>query len=159
MDERNADISLIYGSWMDIAFKIGGREKQSELIMSLIRYSFYGECPEYAEGSAEAVFFEMARPLIDADKKRKRGGAPKGNTNACKKQPAKTTSKQPIETTSKQTTSTSTSTSTSTCTCTIASASPTPGGAGQQTKKEKNSRSAYEKETDPNYMGFIGPEG
>lgn len=104
MAELQSPTAIVYGSWMDIAEQIGGRDKQNELIMAAIRYEFYGELPDFKPGTQEHVFFSMAQPLIDADRRKRKGGAPKGNQNAqkssgTKKQPKKTTSKQHIEST------------------------------------------------------------
>lgn len=139
MADLKAKTIVIYGSWLEYADRIGGKEKQDELVMALVRYAFYGDVPEYKNGSAEDVFFGMAVPLIDADKKKRNGGAPKGNKNASKttcknnlqKQPKNNPLNNTIEQRSKQTTYTYTYTPTYTDTYIPPSSPPLEGGGGQ----------------------------
>lgn len=89
--------TIVYESWMKMAEAAGGKQLQNEVVMALLRYAFYGDIPDYEIGSKEYLIFMSSVQMIEADKRKKNGGAPKGNTNAKKKQPTKTTSKQPIE--------------------------------------------------------------
>lgn len=156
-DEKLTQTTVFYATWFDCISQFPNSEKQGELVLALLRYAFYGATPDYSTGTMERMFFDMARPLIDADRRKRNGGAPRGNKNA-KKQPKNNPLIQPIDSTSKQTTLTLTSTDTltETVTKTNMSADTAPDGAAQQTVRD--TRTAAEKEADPHYRGFIGPE-
>lgn len=99
--------TIVYESWMKMAEAAGGKQLQSEVVLALLRYAFYDEVPEYEIGSKEYLIFMNGLQMIEADRRKKNGGAPIGNANAKKKQPtettSKTTSKQPTKTTQKTT--------------------------------------------------------
>lgn len=78
------DKITFHASWLD-AIEALDEGLQGKVLLGLVRYGFGGELPADALISA---FVNMARPQMDADNARyenaKKGGAPKGNTNAKK---------------------------------------------------------------------------
>ena len=61
------------------------REKADELLLLIIRYALTGLNLEQYPISADLMpLFMEEKFKIDAETKRQRGGAPKGNKNACK---------------------------------------------------------------------------
>lgn len=78
-DENGAVI--IYQSWFENAAKLG-EEKQTKVIMQIIRYGLYGDVPDNSNDICLDLLFTDWRPLVDAVKRKRKGGAPKGNKNA-----------------------------------------------------------------------------
>jgi len=83
---------VFYVSWYEIADQ-HGEKFRNKVINQLLRYGLYGEVPENKTDPLAKMMFEMAKPSIDANIKKKvygakggRPGAPKGNQNAKKKQ-------------------------------------------------------------------------
>lgn len=72
---------IIYETWFESAGKLG-EQKQAEAIMQIIRYGLYGTIPDNSNDLYLDLLFTNWKPLVDAAKKKRRGGAPKGNKNA-----------------------------------------------------------------------------
>lgn len=78
----NSNESLvIYQTWFENAGKLG-EEKQAKAMMQIIRYGLYGEVPDNSDDICLDLLLTDWIPLVDASKKKRRGGAPKGNKNA-----------------------------------------------------------------------------
>lgn len=83
---------VFYASWYEIANQ-QGEDFRNKIINQLLRYGLYGEEPDNGSDPLAKMMFEMAKPSIDSNIKKKvygakggRPGAPKGNQNAKKKQ-------------------------------------------------------------------------
>ena len=83
---------VFYSSWYETASKHGS-EFRNNIVDQLLRYGLYGELPDNSSDPVMEMMFEMAKPNIDANIKkkidgakggRKPGGQP-GNTNAKKR--------------------------------------------------------------------------
>ena len=75
------EVVAIYQTWFE-SVGLLGREKQIEAMMMIIRYGLYGEKPDYGDDvTLEAVMMTWLAQ-VDAQKKKRKGGAPKGNQNA-----------------------------------------------------------------------------
>ncbi len=102
---ENKETFVMYKSYIDAVNKIPGEADKLELLLAICNYSMTGVEPTFKSYVADLVFTAI-KPSIDGASKRyqasvengKKGGAPKGNSNAKKKQP-KTTQEQPKETT------------------------------------------------------------
>ena len=80
MASKNESV-IIYQTWFEAA-ELLGEEKQIKAMMMIIRYGLYGETPDYAgDKILEAVMMTWIAQ-VDAQKQRRKGGAPKGNKNA-----------------------------------------------------------------------------
>ena len=102
---ENKGTFVMYKSYIDAVNKIPGDADKLELLLGICNYSMTGVEPTFQSYVADLVFTAI-KPSIDGASKRyktsvengKKGGAPKGNSNAKKKQP-KSTQEQPNETT------------------------------------------------------------
>lgn len=121
--------TVVYESWMKLTEAPGGKSMQDKIVMALLRYAFYGETPDFKYGSTEYLLFMQSVQMVEADKRKKKGGAPIGNNNAKKE---KTTYKNNLKTTPKQTTITGTLTETLTET----NADAPPVGGTPQIEKQ-----------------------
>ena len=72
---------IIYQTWFESA-ELLGKEKQIEAMMKIIRYGLYGEDPDYAGDKYLKAVMMTWIAQVDAQKKNRKGGAPKGNKNA-----------------------------------------------------------------------------
>lgn len=72
---------IIYQSWFENAAKLG-EEKQAAAIMQILRYGLYGDVPDNSNDLYLDLLFCDWKPLVDAAKKKRNGGAPIGNKNA-----------------------------------------------------------------------------
>lgn len=99
----NFEYIIIYQSWFENAAKLGP-EKQMKAIMQAIRYGLYGEKPDNSDDICLDLLLSDWMPLIDASKKKRKGGAPKGNKNAVgnKGGPGRPKKTQPKNTTYKE---------------------------------------------------------
>lgn len=75
------DYVIIYRSWFENAAKLG-TEKQAVVINQLIRYGLYDEIPDNSNDLMLDLLFSDWKPVVDASKNKRKGGAPKGNKNA-----------------------------------------------------------------------------
>ena len=87
-----------------------GSEQTGKLIVALLRYADKGETPDFSDDITLRLVFNMLRRRIDRDFERyaqtcekrrlagKKGGAPKGNTNAAKQPRASKTTQTEAET-------------------------------------------------------------
>lgn len=80
MEAENESV-IIYQSWFENAAKLG-EEKQAIAIMQILRYGLYGDVPDNSSDLCLDLLFCDWKPLVDAAKKKRTGGAPKGNKNA-----------------------------------------------------------------------------
>ena len=80
MDEKNESV-IIYQTWLESSALLG-EEKQMEALMQIIHYGIYGKVPENPDDPIMQMLLMNWMPLVDAQKKRRKGGAPKGNQNA-----------------------------------------------------------------------------
>ena len=80
MDEKNESV-IIYQTWLESSALLG-EEKQMEALMQIIHYGIYGKVPENPDDPMMQMLLMNWMPLVDAQKKRRKGGAPKGNQNA-----------------------------------------------------------------------------
>lgn len=81
---------LFQKSWIDRVRRNLGKESADKLSLMILRYALYDELPSDEELLKEGfayTFYMVKEGIIDEERKRKRGGAPKGNKNACKKKP------------------------------------------------------------------------
>lgn len=72
-----------YRSFSDMIEKLPTVEDKLELYEAIRLYAFYGELTEIKNPLIEFAFIQT-KTIIDADVKRKTGGAPSGNSNASK---------------------------------------------------------------------------
>ena len=89
MDEKNESV-IIYQTWLESSALLG-EEKQIKALMQIIHYGLYGKVPDNSDDPMMQMLLMNWMPLVDAQKKKRKGGAPKGNQNARKKQLNKTT--------------------------------------------------------------------
>jgi hypothetical protein len=102
---ENKETFVMYKSYIDAVNKLPDDKDKLELLLGICNYSMTGVEPIFNSFMAEAIFIAI-KPTIGSAKSRyqasvengRKGGAPKGNDNAKKKQP-KTTQEQPNETT------------------------------------------------------------
>ena len=80
MADKNEYV-IIYQTWFENAAKLG-TEKQTKALMQIIRYGLYDEVPNNSDDLYLDLLLSDWMPLIDASKKKRKGGAPKGNQNA-----------------------------------------------------------------------------
>ena len=80
MADKNEYV-IIYQTWFENAAKLG-TEKQTKALMQIIRYGLYDEIPNNSDDLYLDLLLSDWMPLIDASKKKRKGGAPKGNQNA-----------------------------------------------------------------------------
>ena len=80
MDEKNESV-IIYQTWFESAALLG-EEKQIKALMQIINYGIYGTVPDNPDDPMMQMLLMNWMPLVDAQKKRRKGGAPKGNQNA-----------------------------------------------------------------------------
>lgn len=80
MDEKNESV-IIYQTWLESSALLG-EEKQIKALMQIIHYGIYGTVPENPDDPMMQMLLMNWMPLVDAQKKRRKGGAPKGNQNA-----------------------------------------------------------------------------
>lgn len=72
---------VIYQTWLENAAKIG-TERQTKAMMQIINYGIYGTVPDNSDDLCLDLLLSDWMPLVDAQKIRRKGGAPKGNQNA-----------------------------------------------------------------------------
>ena len=72
---------VIYQTWLENAAKIGP-ERQTKAMMQIINYGIYGIVPDNSDDLCLDLLLSDWMPLVDAQKIRRKGGAPKGNQNA-----------------------------------------------------------------------------
>lgn len=80
MAEKNESV-IIYQTWLESAALLG-EEKQIEALMQIIHYGIYGTVPDNPDDPMMQMLLMNWMPLVDAQKKKRKGGAPKGNQNA-----------------------------------------------------------------------------
>ena len=80
MADKNESV-VIYQTWLESAALLG-EEKQIEALMQIINYGIYGTVPDNPDDPMMQMLLMNWMPLVDAQKKRRKGGAPKGNQNA-----------------------------------------------------------------------------
>ena len=80
MADKNESV-VIYQTWLESAALLG-EEKQIEALMQIIHYGIYGTVPDNPDDPMMQMLLMNWMPLVDAQKKRRKGGAPKGNQNA-----------------------------------------------------------------------------
>ena len=80
MASKNESV-IIYQSWVENAAKLG-EEKQAQAIMQIVKYGIYGNKPDNSDDLCLDLLLSDWMPLVDAQKQRRKGGAPKGNKNA-----------------------------------------------------------------------------
>lgn len=97
----NSDTFVFYPTFLTSIEAIKSEAVQLAMLKAVINYGLYGALPDFTEidpiGTLDAAFVQM-RYAIDEAKARRRkckengdkGGPPKGNTNALKKQPNST---------------------------------------------------------------------
>lgn len=106
---ENKETFVMYKSYIDATDKIKNNDDKLEFLLGVCRYSLTGIEPTFESEIADIVFTAI-KPSIDGASKRytasvengKKGGAPKGNANAKKKQPKnnpENNPEQPNETT------------------------------------------------------------
>ena len=72
---------VVYQTWVENAAKLG-KERQTKIIMQIIQYGLYGDIPDNSDDLCMDLLFSDWKPLVDAAKQKRKGGAPKGNKNA-----------------------------------------------------------------------------
>lgn len=80
MSEKNESV-IIYQTWLESSALLG-EEKQIKAIMQIIHYGLYGEMPDNSDDPMMQMLLMNWMPLVDAQKQKRRGGAPIGNQNA-----------------------------------------------------------------------------
>ena len=80
MADKNESV-VIYQTWLESAALLG-EEKQIKALMQIINYGIYGTVPDNPDDPMMQMLLMNWMPLVDAQKKRRKGGAPKGNQNA-----------------------------------------------------------------------------
>lgn len=73
-----SDSLVFYQSWLEQARNLSDPK---DAVFQLIEYGIEGK-DFHPDDQLTAMFLNMAKPNIDANEKKKRGGAPKGNRNA-----------------------------------------------------------------------------
>ena len=73
-----SDSLVFYQSWLEQARNL---PDPKDAVFQLIEYGIEGR-DFHPDDQLTAMFLNMAKPNIDANEKKKRGGAPKGNQNA-----------------------------------------------------------------------------
>lgn len=73
-----SDSLVFYQSWLEQARNL---PDPKDAVFQLIEYGIEGR-DFHPDDQLTAMFLNMAKPNIDANEKKKRGGAPKGNKNA-----------------------------------------------------------------------------
>lgn len=85
MSEINS--MVFYKSWYETASD-EGEEFRNKIINQILRYGFYGEIPDNTDDGMARIMFKDARPLIDANIKKRvdgaKGGRPKKEKNHTK---------------------------------------------------------------------------
>ncbi len=71
--------------WTESAQVHMGREAADKLALQILHYALDGEIPDNSDNYIMELEFSRVKPLIDAELKKHRGGAPLGNQNAKKK--------------------------------------------------------------------------
>lgn len=72
---------IIYQTWFE-SVALLGVDKQVKAMMQIIRYGLYGEMPDNSDDVVLQAVMMTWFAQVDAQKKHKKGGAPKGNKNA-----------------------------------------------------------------------------
>lgn len=72
---------IIYQTWFESVALLGEAE-QVKAMMQIIRYGLYGEMPDNSDDVVLQAVMMTWFAQVDAQKKHKKGGAPKGNKNA-----------------------------------------------------------------------------
>ena len=72
---------IIYQTWFESVALLGA-DKQVKAMMQIIRYGLYGEMPDNSDDVVLQAVMMTWFAQVDAQKKHKKGGAPKGNKNA-----------------------------------------------------------------------------
>lgn len=72
---------IIYQTWFE-SVALLGTDKQVKAMMQIIRYGLYGEMPDNSDDVVLQAVMMTWFAQVDAQKKHKKGGAPKGNKNA-----------------------------------------------------------------------------
>lgn len=100
-DENRRDCCLFYRSYIEAGEMLGDPEKELKFYKDIFRYGTEQIEPEYDEPLLKMAW-TFCKPLIDANIRNylngKKGGAPKGNSNARKNNPKqpKNNPKQPV---------------------------------------------------------------
>lgn len=103
MEELKNKAFIFYRSFMEVIEEIPDEIKKAKAYKVIVEYGLDGIKPKRNEDFIIKVIFKQAKPQIDANLKRykncvkngKKGGAPKGNSNAKKKNNQETTKEQP----------------------------------------------------------------
>lgn len=72
---------IIYQTWFE-SVGLLGKDKQIKAMMQIIRYGLYGEVPDNSDDVVLQAVMMTWFAQVDAQKKKRKGGAPKGNQNA-----------------------------------------------------------------------------
>jgi hypothetical protein len=72
---------VFYSSWYETAEKRGDAFRD-KMINQIIRYGLYGEIPDNSDDDIANMMFEMAKPNIDTNIKKKIGGSKGGRKAA-----------------------------------------------------------------------------
>lgn len=72
---------IIYQTWFE-SVGLLGKDKQIKAMMQIIRYGLYGEVPDNSDDVVLQAVMMTWFAQVDAQKKKRKGGAPKGNKNA-----------------------------------------------------------------------------
>jgi hypothetical protein len=100
MDELKRGGFVFYHSYYE-AMEEMAEDVRGHFMNALVKYAFFDEMPEF-EDVSERVAFKLIKATLDSSNNRyaacvengKKGGAPKGNTNAKKKTTRETTKEQ-----------------------------------------------------------------
>ena len=80
MADENESV-IIYQTWFE-SVGLLGKDKQIKAMMQIIRYGLYGEVPDNSDDVVLQAVMMTWFAQVDAQKKKRKGGAPKGNKNA-----------------------------------------------------------------------------
>lgn len=80
MADENESV-IIYQTWFE-SVGLLGKDKQIKAMMQIIRYGLYGEVPDNSDDVVLQAVMMTWFAQVDAQKKKRKGGAPKGNQNA-----------------------------------------------------------------------------
>lgn len=72
---------IIYQTWFE-SVGLLGKDKQIKAMMQIIRYGLYGEVPDNSDDVVLQAVMMTWFAQVDAQKKKRKGGAPSGNQNA-----------------------------------------------------------------------------
>ena len=91
-ETKTRDSMVVYRTFYDVMMMMNQSDRD-KFIRAVFEYGLDGKEPDLQNNSSVKMGFMFARKLIDSANERyrksvengKKGGAPKGNTNACKK--------------------------------------------------------------------------